>query len=222
MLPELPGNTAGSQILWPLLRGPSQVTSQLGQRSAGWGRIRAVKAGGTERDQPAVLAGGQERQGNLTLGRWEAVSGRGVSSSAFPGAPQALQELPTPTGCSLLEEGEKSKLGLFGTRLRTHEKTRTSLISFSNSQSSLNSRLPESQEETGRRLSPCCPLSSGLRQTPALRSRGSEAAPKGVSCPETSPKWASNQGVNCPSLWLCRTPPHSPTEGGSGRESGLV
>lgn len=83
-----------------------------------------MKAGGTERDQPAVLAGGQERQENFTLGRWEAASGRGVSSSAFPGAPQALQELPTPTGCSLLEEGEKSKLGLFGTRLRTHRENK--------------------------------------------------------------------------------------------------
>ena len=66
-----------------------------------------------------------------------------------------------------------------------------------------------------------CPLSSGF-QTPALKSRGSEAAPKGVSCSETSLKWASNQGVNRPSLWLCHTPPHSPTEGGSGRESELV
>ena len=61
-----------------------------------------------------------------------------------------------------------------------------------------------------------------LRQTPVLRGRGSEAVPKGVLCPETSLKWASNQGVNCPSLWLCCTPPHSPTEGGSGRESGFV
>lgn len=65
------------------------------------------------------------------------------------------------------------------------------------------------------------PTELGL-QTPVLRGRGSEAAPKGVSCPETSLKWASNQGVNCPSLWLCCTPPHSPTEGGSGRESGFV
>ena len=77
-----------SPSLWPLIPGPSQVTSQLDQRSAGQGRIRAVKAGGTERGQPAALAGGQERQVNLTLGRWEAASGRGVSSSAFLRAPR--------------------------------------------------------------------------------------------------------------------------------------
>lgn len=62
---------------------------------------------------------GESHPGQVGSSIWE-----GLSSSGFPGAPQALQELPSPTGCSLLEEGEKSKLGLFGTGLRTHRENK--------------------------------------------------------------------------------------------------